>query len=326
MNNCPPVLIVGFNRPECLREVVDAIRKAQPKQLFLALDYPREGRPNDVPGYEACKQVFDTIDWPCEVKRNYSEKNLGCRDRMTSAITWAFESVDRLMIFEDDCVPEQSFFPFCAELLEKYKDDSRIGMIAGCDEHFHVKNLELHGDSYYFDRFSSIWGWATWKRVWDKHDVNISYWPEFRKRFDLMYGFYHNKRATRERMLYTDKLYRREAGAWAGCWATYLYKENMLCIHPAVNLISNNGCGKSSRDPSLTRKCWWRREKPNPWDRRPAEPIKFPLQHPISMLPNVFSEHWRFLDAEVLMPFYKRVYLKIRHKVGKIIKPIIGLK
>lgn len=326
VRECPPVLIVGFNRPECLREVVDAIRRVQPTELFLALDYPRAGRPGDIPGYEECKEIFAHIDWPCNIHRNYSEKNLGCRDRMTSAITWAFENVDRLMIFEDDCVPHETFFPFCVELLERYKDDSRVGMIAACDEHFHVKDLELYGDSYYFDRFSSIWGWATWKRVWEKHDTELTYWPEFRKRYALMDGFFRNKRATHESMLYSDKLYRRQAGAWAGCWAIYLYKENMLCIHPAVNLISNNGCGKSSRDPCTAVRHWWHREKKNPWDRRPMEPMTFPLQHPITMLPNIESEHWRFIDAEDIMPFYKRLYRTVRRYVGRGVRAMLKIK
>lgn len=315
---CPPVLVVGFNRPECLREVFDRVKEARPSELFLALDFPRVGR-SDEKQYEECKKIFDGVDWPCTVHRNYSDSNMGCRDRMTSAITWAFETVDRLMIFEDDCVPDMTFFRFCSELLEKYKDDMRIGMIAGCDEHFHVGDLELNGDSYYFDRFASIWGWATWKRVWDIHDADISYWPEFRKRFHLMDGFFRNKRAVKNRMLYTDLLYQRKAGAWAGCWATHLYKENMLCIHPGVNLISNNGCGYSSRTDSRMKKRWWRPMKRNPWDRRPTKPMQFPLKHPVTMLPNIESEYWRFKDSEEVISPFKRLYRELRKFVRGII-------
>lgn len=318
---CPPVLIVGFNRPECLNEVFARVREIKPKDLFLALDFPRVGKADEA-GYEGCKQIFEGVDWECNLHRNYSDRNMGCRDRMTSAISWAFQSVDRLIILEDDCVPDLTFFPFCNELLEKYKNDTRIGMIAGCDEHFHVKNLELNDESYYFDRFASIWGWATWKRVWDLHDVNISYWPEFRKRFWLMDGFFRNKRAVKDRMLYTDLLYKREAGAWAGCWATHLYKENMLCIHPAVNLISNNGCGVSSRAQGTAKRHWWqvRTNKKSPWDRRLTEPMKFPLRHPMTFLPNICSEHWRFVDSDVIMPWHRRVYWTLRRTAGRFLR------
>ena len=320
---CPPVLIVGFNRPECLREVFDRVREARPRELFLALDYPRVGRSDETP-YEECKRIFKEVNWECNVHRNYSKENMGCRDRMASAISWAFESVDRLMILEDDCVPDPTFFRFCEELLEKYKDDMRVGMIAGCDEHLHVKNLELNGESYYFDRFASIWGWATWKRVWDIHDVNISYWPEFRKRFGLMYGFFRNKDAVRRRMLYTDCLYRRKMGAWAGCWATHLYKENMLCIHPAVNLISNNGCGNSSRISEGGKGHWWQSGKKNPWDRRPTELMKFPLKHPITFLPNIYSEHWSFVDSGDVMPWHRRLYWTVRRSIGRFLRNRFG--
>ena len=318
-NKIPPVLIVGFNRPECLREVFERIREVRPEQLFLALDYPREEKSDEVQ-YEECKKIFDGVDWPCSVHRNYSSYNMGCRNRMVSAISWAFESVDRLMIFEDDCIPDITFFQFCDELLERYKDDTRVGMIAGCDEHFHVKELNLYGESYYFDRFASIWGWATWRRVWEKHDPDMAYWPEFRKRFDLMNGFFPDKRATQNRMLYTDLLFKRQAGAWAGCWATYLYKENMLCIHPRTNLISNNGCSKSSRTDGDSKKRWWQRSKQNPWDRRPTEPITFPLVHPLTMLPNIFSEHWRFVDSGVILPWYKRAMFAAKKIARQILR------
>lgn len=315
----PPVLIVGFNRPECLREVFERVREVQPPHLFLALDFPRVGKSDETP-YEECKRIFDGVDWPCSVQRNYSRSNLGCRDRMASAISWAFESVDRLMIFEDDCIPDITFFRFCNELLERYKDDTRVGMIAGCDEHFHVKELDLHGESYYFDRFASIWGWATWRRVWQMHDPDMAYWPEFRKRFDLMNGFFPNKRATRNRMLYTDLLFRRQTGAWAGCWATHLYKENMLCIHPCTNLIFNNGCGKSSRADSPVKKRWWHRQKKSPWDRRPTEPMLFPLIHPLTMLPNIYSENWRFRDSGILLPWYKGFFFWGKKIVRKMLR------
>lgn len=320
LGECPPVLMFGFARPDSLRLVFERVRAARPKRLFLVMDYPRPGREDDVAGWLECKKIFDGVDWDCEVERNYSESNMGCWDRIETGITWAFRFVDRLIILEDDCVPDMTFFRFCGELLEKYKDDSRVGMIAGCDEHFHVKDIDFHGDSYYFDRFSSIWGWATWRRVWMLNDVKMKYWPEFRKKFMLLDGVFRDKVATRNHLRYTEGYYTRTGGCWDGVWATMLYKENMLCIHPTVNLITNYGCGRSTRTDEKRIKKWWRREVKNPWDRRETEPVIFPLKHPVTMIPHIVSERWRFKDSGAIRPFYARFYLWVKHLVALTVK------
>ena len=318
---CPPVVLIGFKRPDTLRLVFEKVRMARPKRLFLVLDAPREGRQDDVEGWEKSKQIFEEVDWDCEVSRNYAETNMGCRDRIVSGLSWVFNQVDRAVILEDDCVPDITFFRFCAELLEKYKDDTRVGMIAGHDEHFHVNCLESHGDSYYFDRFASIWGWATWSRVWRLHDPSMKYWAEFRKRFYLMDGVFRNTRAQRNRMSYTDRLYSHEAGSWDGVWVTTMYKENMLCIHPFVNLVSNYGCDSSSRVDTPTKRMFYR---PSPWDRRSTTPMRFPLKHPITLLPNIISERYRYLDSGDICPFYRRLWLMFRHSCMCVVRKCLA--
>lgn len=319
---CPPVAIFGFARPDSLKLVFERVRQARPAMLFLVLDYPREGRADDIGGWNACKKIFETVDWPCEVKRNYAERNMGCAERIQSGITWVFEHVDRAMILEDDCVPDLTFFRFCGELLEKYKDDTRVGMIAGCDEHFHVKSIDFHGDSYYFDRFSSIWGWATWRRVWRLNDVTMSYWPEVRKRYGLMDGVFRNRACTRLHLKYTDSYYNKTGGCWDGVWQSMFYKENLLCIHPTVNQITNYGCGRSSRTEDESKRHWWQHNRHNPWDRRPTEPITFPLQHPVTMIPHIESERWRFLDSGAIRPWYKRFGYWLKHLAAVVVYKI----
>ena len=322
LNQCPPVAIFGFARPESLKLVFEKVRTAKPDKLFLILDYPRSGRDDDIVGWNASKKIFEGVDWPCQVMRNYASENMGCRDRIESGITWAFEFVDRLVILEDDCVPDSTFFRFCGELLEKYKDDTRVGMIAGCDEHFHVKDIDFHGDSYYFDRYPSIWGWATWKRAWERHDPKLGYWTEFRKKFYLLGEYFQKTYALDARMIYTDQLAARTAGTWDGCWVTTMYKENWLCIHPVVNLISNYGCGCSSREENKIKAHWWNKARKSNWDRRPTAAMQFPLVHPITMLPHIESESWRFKDTQVIVPCYR---LLIR-KVKTLIKKTIGIR
>ena len=114
-----PVAIVFFNRPDTLKRVFEAVRAAKPERLFLIQDGARKGNQKDLENIEKCRSVVENIDWECEVSRDYSEENLGCGKRIFSGITKAFESVDRLIIIEDDIVVSPDFFRFCAENLKK---------------------------------------------------------------------------------------------------------------------------------------------------------------------------------------------------------------
>src|SRR3954464_11532865 len=111
-----PVVFIIFNRPDTTRRVFEMIRAARPRKLLVIADGPRANRPGEAEKCAATRAIIDGVDWGCEVQRNFSEANMGCRLRVSSGITWAFELVDKAIILEDDCVPSPSFFPFCAEL------------------------------------------------------------------------------------------------------------------------------------------------------------------------------------------------------------------
>lgn len=291
--DCPPVLLVGFNRPECLKKVMSIVRLAKPSSLFLALDHPRANRSDDIDPWKRCENIFEEVDWMCDVHRDYAKDNLGCGERMQSAITWAFKSVDRLIILEDDCVPHISFFRFCAELLERYKYDSRVGMIAGHDEHLHMNRIETYGDSYYFDRMTNIWGWATWKRAWDKYDPEMKDWPFFAET-RILKNIFPRKYHVTDWIGYSGRLYRKERKTWAGKWAMTMYREHWLSIHPSKNLIQNIGNGISSRSNASLEKLI--QDETSIWQNRPVYEMQFPLQHPRTMIPNTLSEFYHMED------------------------------
>ena len=165
-----PVLLIFFSRPVCFAQVFEQVKRARPSKLFLYQDGAREGNEKDADGIRKCREIAEDIDWDCEVHRLYQDRNFGCDPSGYLARKWAFEHVDRCIILEDDCVPSQSFFPFCAELLERYKDDERINMICG------MNNLETWDSSYsyLFTETGSICGIATWKRILDEWDPSYS--------------------------------------------------------------------------------------------------------------------------------------------------------
>lgn len=164
------VLILFFNRPECLSKVFAEVKKARPSRLFLYQDGPRGDK--DMPGIEACRKVVDDIDWECDVRRNYQTVNAGCDPSNYNAQRWAFSLADKCMVFEDDSIPSQSFFPFCKELLDRYEDDERIAMIAGFNTDEVTTDIPY---DYFFTSVFAIWGWASWRRVIDKWDSTYAF-------------------------------------------------------------------------------------------------------------------------------------------------------
>ena len=169
-----PVAFFIFKRPALTARVFERIRAAKPPRLLVVADGPRPSRPEEAQLCEATRKVVSTPDWPCELLVNFADENLGNRRRLSSGLNWVFEQCDQAIILEDDCLPSASFFPFCSEMLNRYRDDARIMHISG--DNFQDGHRSGTG-SYYFSRYSLSWGWASWRRAWRHYDVALSMWP-----------------------------------------------------------------------------------------------------------------------------------------------------
>ena len=172
-----PILFLIFNRPETTAPVFEQIKKIQPKYLYVAADGPRSNRPGEDELCKASKAiVLEGIDWDCEVKTLLRGKNMGCKRAVSDAINWFFENVEQGIILEDDCLPDESFFYYCEQLLEKYKYDNSIISIGGTNLGYHFEN----NDSYAYSKFMNMWGWATWRRCVPLVDYKMNKWKNMR--------------------------------------------------------------------------------------------------------------------------------------------------
>ena len=166
-----PVLFLIFNRPEITQQVFSAIRKAKPPRLYVAADGPRSDYPNEDEKCEHSRKIAKNVDWDCEVKTLFRDQNLGCRLAVSQAIYWFFEQEPEGIILEDDCLPSQSFFWFCQEMLEYFRNDKAVGVICG----FYSNELEYKPSaSFFFSRYLRVWGWAGWRRSNEGYDSNIN--------------------------------------------------------------------------------------------------------------------------------------------------------
>lgn len=274
-----PVAIIFFSRPEQFKQVFEAVKKARVSKLFLIQDGAREGRKEDINNIEECRKIADNIDWECEVHRNYSDVNLGCGARVSSGITWAFEYVDRLIILEDDTVPNLSWFKFCIEILEKYKNDLRIGMVTGVN---HLGTYEGCGDDYIYSTCGSIAGWATWKRVWDNYDYNIEF-AENKYYLNLLEKIiYPNWLAksviNRAKGILSMSKSGQKRSSWSGPLGFTIYMNSQLIIVPKVNLITNVGLTAGATNGGTTKGILPHKLQ-SIFDAEKYE-LEFPLRHP----------------------------------------------
>ena len=256
-----------FNRPELTERVFEEIRKARPPKLLVVADGPRPHCPSDIEQCERVRAIIDRVDWDCKLYRNFSTTNMGCGRRVSSGIRWIFEQVEEAIIVEDDCLPDQSFFLFCEELLERYRHDERVGFIGGVNFQRSKRSLP---HSYYFSRGHYIWGWASWRRAWRGYDFNMSMWPGLRKN-EWLKKLFSDKGVVRYYTYSFDQTYEHLIDTWDYQWFFHCWVRNLWEIMPNVNLVTNIGHSEAlathTKSQSKTLNV-------------PAQPIQFPLSHP----------------------------------------------
>ena len=235
-----PILLIAFNRPETTQKVFNAIKKVKPQKLYFAVDAPRETHQEDERNVEMVKEIIEQVDWACEVKKRFAEINQGCGPGPYNAISWVFESEDRAIILEDDCVPAVSFFGYCDELLERYKNDTRIWLISGNNYNEEAVTTK---HSYFFSRYGHSWGWATWRRCWQYMDLTMSKWPLLIEQ-DLFKSAFRTAKEARFFQKKLDDIYRNESSRnhiWDYQFMLTLKSNDALTIVPKKNLVSNIG-------------------------------------------------------------------------------------
>jgi hypothetical protein len=233
-----PVALFAFNRPEHTRRVLAEIRSARPQRLYLVCDGPREGRPGEAARCEEVRALLTAgVDWPCEVRANFSATNLGCGRRVASGVSWVFEQEAAAIFLEDDCLPDPSFFRFSAELLERYREEVRVGQI--CGSTFVAPRIS-RAASYTFSRYGPVWGWASWRRAWQNYDFNLGEWPAARADGWVGRVSVTKREASWRRRIYDD-VSAGQIDTWDYQWGFAKMRRSLLSIIPVVNLVENIG-------------------------------------------------------------------------------------
>ena len=277
---CAPILLIGFNRPDFMRAQIEAVRVAKPPRLYLAVDGPRQNRPGEAEKCRAVQECARLVDWPCEVRTRFSETNRGCKMGVCGAITWFFENEAAGIVLEDDCRPTTDFLRFASEMLNRYRDNERIGLVAGFNA------FDLQSDrvaSYHFSEHLDIWGWASWRRVWQKYDVTMK---EYIDRADALIDqskmLPYGKRFMRKGLLEV----RNGLNTWDFQFSLMFLAEGYLAVSPREKLVANAGVC----DVAATHTGGYNYYAPR---FAKAGRLAFPLVHPSSVICDEWADRRR---------------------------------
>jgi hypothetical protein len=298
-----PVALIIFNRPDATARVFAEIARRKPRTLLVVGDAARDGRPGEGAKVEAARAVVrNGVNWECNVISNLADRNLGCRVRVSSGIDWIFQQVERAIILEDDCVPHPSFFPFCEELLNRYAGDRRVSQVNGVNfQH----GFRLNDDSYYYSRYSHVWGWASWRDRWQgMYDVNMGLWPRIRDEGQLVDLVGGRREASFWGPIF-EKAHRQEIDTWDVQWVFACMVAGVLSALPNQNLVSNIGFGADATHTVTA----------DSLAELPLHEMKFPLKHPVGTFAS------RTLDERLFESHYHpSVYNRMRRKVSRTLR------
>ena len=297
-----PVLLLIFNRPDTTKIVFDAIKQAKPKRLYIAADGPRQNVEDDAEKCSQARQIATSLNWNCEIKTLFRAKNLGCKYSVSSGIDWFFKWEEMGIILEDDTVPSQTFFWFCQELLEKYKNDYRIMHINGTN--FFWNKIQYSNADYFFSQYGNIWGWASWRRAWKLYDVNLKDWDCLNGNYLKKVFSNKNERIIRKQQI--EKILNGQLDTWDYQWILYKYVNAGLSIIPKSNLVKNIGFIQDSTHTKMNEK--------DIRSNLPIQEIALPLNHP----------QYVFSDIEYDAMMRKRILKKVyRKRIMRMIRQLI---
>ncbi len=299
-----PVVLFIHQRPRTTKRVFAAIRAVAPPLLVVIADGPRPECSESAARCAAARAASQP-DWPCQLHTLYSARLLGCKARIETGLDWVFKRWQQAIILEDDCLPEASFFPFCAALLSYYRDEPRILSISGND--FQPPS-SASPYSYRFSRYAHIWGWACWRRAWQHYDGTMRRWPELRAS-GWPESFFDTPLQARYWTALLDEN-RQTGSSWDYAWLLSCWLQEGLHLLPTRNLVSNIGFGT---DASHTHDPY------SPVAGLPTRAIDLPLRHPAGIARDAAADtHTEsLLFSGTLQQLFERLRARVRDQRGR---------
>ncbi len=292
-----------FNRPQKTNRVFEEIAKIKPRKLFVIADGPRF--PEEVALCEQSRSVIEKVNWECDVQINFSSDNMGCKKRISSGLSWVFSQCEESIMLEDDCLPNQSFFLYCDELLNYYRTDERIMVVSGNNFQKPEKSYRY---SYYYSIYPHNWGWATWARAWRNYDVSMSLWPQLRAT-NWLFDLHHDTKVVKYWQNIFDEVYQGKIDTWDYQWTFANWVQHGLSTIPEKNLVTNIGFDQTATHTIEVNS--------NVANLR-SEMIDLPLTHPPCIVRDFDADY--YVSQTCFLPPQKNLFQKMKEKASRFLK------
>lgn len=222
---------------------IENIRALKPEKLFFSIDGPREGVQQDKLKIAECMKALEKVDWRCDIQTLIADKNYGPGYWPQNSINWALTNVEKLMILEHDVRVSPDFYELSSKLLLSHENDASVFAICALNIE---KNTSLNSNyEFFYTKYFSSWGWATWADRWSKYRYEIEKKDIIRFRellqlngynFFIAFYFYY----------YIRKVANRKLRTWDFQINNLMFTEGMKVIRFHQNLSTNVGVGVES--------------------------------------------------------------------------------
>jgi len=283
-----PIVWLIFDRRRQAERVFREIARQRPRHLLVVGDGPRPDDPESARRVEETRDLLNAIDWECDLRVNFAETNLGCKQRVYSGLTWAFKQFESLIVLEDDCLPHPDFFRFCECLLDRYHNEPGVWAISG--DNFQAGNSRS-ASSYYFSRYPHCWGWASWRRSWRQLDLQLRAWPGLGRKWLLKK--FRREGTESEKIAKAaadywgqifDAQFAEQTDSWAYPWTFSAFLQEGLTALPDRNLVSNIGFDDAATHTSSAE---------HPLANLPVSALG-EIQHPGELIRHVAADDFTF--------------------------------
>jgi|LakMenEpi03Aug12_release.lakeMendotaPanAssembly.Ray.scaffolds.fasta_scaffold332519_2 hypothetical protein len=231
------VLIVAYRRAQNVKEILEVCLNSGIKSIYITVDAPKTRSTEAVRDHQQVLQVIENISSGSHpnvtIRVRVAESNYGCAVSVISGCDWAFQSASELLVIEDDCIPNSTFFEFANNNLNQLSLEKGVVMVCGTQ----FAPISLTGKVAMLSRYPLTWGWGTNREVW--HEIRKSF---EQNPYLLMLS---QMIAINSDTSFWRAGSRRALSGVTDVWDTvlveYMLRRNLLSILPPRNLVLNNG-------------------------------------------------------------------------------------
>lgn len=241
-----PVILFVYKRSHHTRQVLEALSICENSKDTPLIIYSDGAKSNvsskDEQEIEQTRQFLRDFK---EQKENYflsieiyeSESNKGLAKSVKEGITEQINKYEKVIVLEDDIIPQEGFLRYMNEALDKYENEEKVWGISAYA--YPLENSNNVKEETFFLPINSSWGWATWKTTWDKIDFDIeNIFQKFnknsitQKEFNFgSYYYYQILEAQRDKKI----------DSWAALFMANMFLEKGWFLFPKYSVAQNIG-------------------------------------------------------------------------------------